>query len=126
MSLLRRIPWWLWVALAVVGYAGVQEVRIRALHTRLDDAKLGDVAKDRAKVTGDLQALDGQRKALDASIAGAQAEVSGLRRQLTALHSTFAQQEVERTRLMETGTVDDVVAVGRALGYHPVGGTRPR
>lgn len=126
ISMLRRIPLWCWVVLAFAIYASVQEYRIRALHGRLDAAKLEELAKDRAGVKADLKALDAQRAALDSSIAGAKAEVTGLRRELGTLRSDYARLEVERQRLVKSGTVNEIVKLGQELGYHPIPGAKPK
>jgi hypothetical protein len=126
LSLLRRVPWWGWVALAAMLYVGIQEYRIRALHGRLDAAKLEDLAKERATVKADVEALHGQRQALDASIDQAKAEMTGLRRELGTLRSDFARQEVERQRLVKSGTVDEIVQLGKSMGLHPMPARRPQ
>lgn len=125
MGLMRRVPLWAWVVLAVAIYAGVQEYRIRALHGRLDAAQLEDLAKAGAGAKADLKAMEGQRAALGASIAGAKAEVTGLRRELGTLRAAFATQEVERQRLVTSGTIAEVLTLCTSLGYHCVATKRP-
>lgn len=95
---------------------GVQEHRIRSLHARLDDAKLGDLAKERAAVTADREALGRDRAALATTIDGLRRQSAALEARLAGINAELGRTEAAGRKLVEMGTVDETVAALRAAG----------
>lgn len=133
IALLRRVPWWGWAALVLLLYIGVQEYRIRAadrraaaIERRIEDAKLEDLAKERAESAEVLKGLFRERAELRGAITSARASAAKVDAQVKALDAATARVEAAGRQLVESGTVDDVVRAGRALGVAPVPMRRPR
>ncbi len=132
LALLRRVPWWLWIAAALALYIGVMH-RTYAGHVAHLNQRL-DAAKD--------QAAEAARAAVTKDLAGATANQAAAIANLNRLYAVSAQNEarVGRDRearvaaeragleLTVSATPDQVVMALVKMGYParlaPPGGCR--
>lgn len=122
-----------WILLAVVAAAlltlSVESwfgARHRAdLQRRVDQQVEQQQKAAEQAVAGKLTGLKAREQRLQRAIEETQRMHAELGRKLKEIDKEIAKQAVERKRLIETGTLDEVLAAGGQLGYHPVEAPRP-
>lgn len=119
-----RLAAWACVLLVVLGGAYAlhrAHARAAALEDRFDKAKLDGLATERQAVQAEAAALAASRAQLQGQVVSLQRQAAALEARVATLTTKLATQEQAGRRLVERGTVDEVVAAGKALGFHPVG-----
>ena len=92
----------------------------RSPTTPVEDAAKSEAFRERESVLGmRARGLTAQEERLKVAIAEMQRRSSELSNTLRQLHEDERKQAVERRRLVESGTPEEVMALARKLGYHP-------
>lgn len=120
-AVLGKVPAWVWVVVIVAAAIGVKEYRdqkkIAALQKQVDTAQTQAIEQARAAVQKDLGALTSKQSTVEQAVKAQERRVAESEARVAQINSTLAGQEKEHKRLVESGTVDEVVAKGRSLGY---------
>lgn len=133
MSLLRRLPWWAWLALLVAVLLFVQEVRVRhavaerdALHEQQFRAVLGAIQvqrEDEEQVKGGLVA---EKARLEGDLAQHKKRLTALAPRGTETRTAVERSAEAGRQLVASGSLADVLRALEALGVKPVPAARPR
>lgn len=120
---------WAWnhrtAVLIVVALLGLTAMQIAhrwetaALRDQLDGAKLGELRGEQHGVREALRGYAAEQEKLQATIARDRAALAGALDRARAAGAEVARAREAGARLVTSGTLDEVVAAGRKLGYHP-------
>ena len=103
LSLLARVPLWLWLVLLFVGIAGAHEYRLRAkvaaLQEQVDDRAAQAIEDARALVRIDLEGLATATESTKAAALAAGMKADAAAAKSRALDAALARTEIERVRL---------------------------
>ena len=92
----------------------------RSPTTSTEDATKSEAFRERESVLGmRARGLTAQEERLKVAIAETQRQSNELADTLRQLHEDERKQAIERRRLVESGTPEEVMALARKLGYHP-------
>ena len=130
LAVLRRIPVWAWLILAILVAAGVshavQERRIAELRREVDTGREEMAQAASAAVEATLAVLDSRAKSIESRLQGLDARGRETDQWLAASRAQTAQTREAFTKLAETGTAAEIVERARLLGYTAIPAPRPR
>lgn len=122
---LRRLPLWVWPLLALALYAGYLHREVARAHRAATDATEKAAVAAEAKVNERLKAFEDQRRALEGKLVEIGRQGAAAAARTRQVEADLASARATGQALEATGTVDEVVRFGRALGYHPLPARRP-
>lgn len=117
------MKWLLLLVLVVLVGLGVQQwlkgTQDADLRRQLDAIKTQAIREAEAAVGKKSEALKLQETRLQAALADLRAKLTLVDQRLKSLNADLAKQDADRKHLVEQGTLEETLELGRRLGYHP-------